>query len=192
MFPCILGLHDLIPTWREACRGCLPIGGLWCEDDEVQSLGPSDWKSLTGAVYANLNGVHISTPAVANSWRVPLSDCHPNYNIASLASIGLSKKNGISTAKPTSSRLHRSGAGLLPIAIHSSVPRFAYSVWVITSFLHHHGGPPGREKLNYGAILNHIWNRLVGRWNVPTRCAACSFMTRRCSCTTSVTCTACE
>ena len=115
------------------------------------------------AVYANLNGAHISTTAVANSWRVPLSDCNPNYNIASLASIGLSKKNGVSTAKYTFRRLLRSGAGLLPIAIHSSVPRFVRFAWVITGFLQHHDGRPGREKPNYGAILDHTWNRLVGR-----------------------------
>ena len=34
--------------------------------------------SLTVAVYVNLNEVHISTTAVAKSWRVPSSDCKRN------------------------------------------------------------------------------------------------------------------
>jgi hypothetical protein len=49
---------------------------------------------------------------------------------------------------------------------------------------HHHDGAPGLENPNYGAILNHIWKRLVGRCIVLTRCAVCSSTTRRCFCTT--------
>ena len=47
--------------------------------------------------------------------------------------------------------------------MHSSVPLFVHSAWVTTDYPHYHAGPPGPEKLNYGAVLNRIWKRLAGR-----------------------------
>ena len=113
----------IFALWRAAVSRCTGIS----LSDRATVRG------LTMAAYPKFNEARTFTTVDRQSSRRRWSECRLNYNIASLVSIGTSKRNGINIVKYILSRSPLNSAHLSPTITPLSILLSAPSILVVSS-----------------------------------------------------------